>query len=177
MTEVITGEFSRYRSNLIDAHLLMQVVLWDVGPSAPVPPERPEAPRGKDGDLEFEIAKIDAREQIAEYGTEVQRYKRDRDEFEHWHTRNGGPIEIQMWSVDARDALGHDARAVREGRQSKLRYHLSSKTRGYGHLENGGLPPGVTPGHGHEANVQRQLADAHALAIARRNDPVFGDVE
>ena len=69
----------------------------------------------------------------------------------------------------------HDGRAVAEGRQSKRRYFISSKTRGYGHLENAGLPPGVTPGHGQETNLQRQADDDQALAAAIRSDPVFGE--
>jgi hypothetical protein len=105
----------------------------------------------------------------------LKRYKRDKDDFARWQTTNGGPVELTRWSCDARDAIQHDTRAVQEGRQSKRRYFISSRTRGYQHLENRGLPPGVEPGHGHEANLDRQAADDQALAMARAQDPVFGE--
>jgi hypothetical protein len=175
MAEVVTGEHSRYRNNLIDAHRESQVVLWDCGPEKPRSPVRPIAPKGMAGDAEYDLAVIELKEKLEDYEAALKRYKRDQEDFEHWHAKNGGPIEFQMWSCDARDALEHDARAVHEGRQSRKRYYLSSKTRGYAHLANNGLPAGVTPGRGHEANLDRQAADDQALARARREDPVFGE--
>lgn len=175
MAEVITGEHSRYRNNLIDMHRSMQVVLWDCGPEKPKPPVRPDAPRGKSGDPEFDLAAIELRDKLEQYESDLKAYGAAKREHQTWWQTNGGPVEFQRWSCDARDALMHDARAVQEGRQSKRRYFISSKTRGYGNLENHGLPPGVMPGHGHEANLDRQAADDQALAMARQQDPVFGE--
>jgi hypothetical protein len=67
MAEVITGEFSKYRSNLIDHHQSMMVVLWDTGPEPPRPPQRPDAPRGKAGDPEFDLAVIELHDKLEDY--------------------------------------------------------------------------------------------------------------
>jgi hypothetical protein len=174
VAEIITGEHSRYRNNLIDYHRSMQVVLWDCGPSKPRPPVPPIAPKGKPGDPEYDLGRLEFAEALEDYEAALKKFKRDKEEFEHWAATNGGPVEISQWSCDARDTLTHDARAVAEGRQQKPRYHISARTRGYAHLPNAGLPPGVTPGHGHEVNLDRQAADEQALARARREDPVFG---
>ena len=175
MAEIITGEFSRFRSNLIDYHRAMQVVLWDCGPEQPRPPERPIAPKGVPGDPEYDLAVIELHDKLEQYEAELKAYGTAKREHEIWWQKNGGPVEFQQWSCDARDALQHDANAVHEGRQSRRRYYLSSKTRGYQHLENHGLPPGVTPGRGQDQNLARQAADDQALAVARREDPVFGE--
>jgi hypothetical protein len=177
MAEVLIGPHSRYRNNLIDEHAASKVILWDCGPEPPTPPERPEAPHGKAGDIEYDLALLDARDKLAAYEADLKTFKQRKTEYDDWVSRNGGAIEKMFWSCDARDALGHDARAVQEGRQSRLRYYLSSKTRGYGHLPNGGLPPDQAPGRGHQANLDRQAADDRAMALARQNDPVFGGTE
>jgi hypothetical protein len=153
----------------------MQVILWDCGPEKPRPPVRPDAPRGKAGDPEYDLGRLEFAEALEAYEAALKKFKRDKDEFEHWQATNGGPVELMRWSCDARDALMHDARAVQEGRQHRRRYFISSKTRGYAHLPNDGLPPGVMPGHGQETNLQRQAADEQALAVARAQDPVFGE--
>ena len=175
MAEVRTGEFSKYRSNLIDHHRAMMVVLWDTGPERPKPPARPDAPRGKAGDPEYDLAAIEFHDKLEQYEIDLKAYGAAKRDHEIWWRKNGGAVEFQMWSCDARDALEHDANAVSEARQHKRRYYISSKTRGYQHLENRGLPPGIEPGHGQDQNLKRQANDDRALAIARREDPVFGE--
>lgn len=174
MAEIQTGEFSRYRSNLIDMHADMKVWLWDCGPEEPVLPEAPELPPGKDGDPKYDLAKIVFKRQLKAYEAALEAYESDTVAYAKWYRDNGGPVEQLFWSVDARDALQHDAKAVKDGRQKKLRWWLSSRTRGHEKLKNLGLPNGMRPGHGQEANLERQIAGEKEFANALRSDPVFG---
>lgn len=174
MAEVITGEFSKYRSNLIDAHADMKVWLWDCGPVEPDLPEPPEAPTGKEGDPKFDLAKLQFKRKLRAYEDDLILYEKRLAEFKEWHKHYGGPIELLMWSVDARDALANDAKAVAEERQPALRYYISARTRGYDKLKNGGLPAGMKPGHGHQAQVERQVAGEKEFVAAMKADPVFG---
>ena len=174
MAEVITGEFSKYTSTLIDAHAASKVWLWDCGPEKPKQPVRPDEPHGKKGDPDYELAVIEWEEVKEKYADDMKRFRRMKEERAAWETHMGGPIERMMWSVDARDALANDARAVQEGRQSRLRYYISSRTRGYEKLKNRGLPIGLTPGHGHQAEVERQIAGDKEFVAALKADPQFG---
>lgn len=163
-----------------NAHALQRVILWDVGPEKPKPPVKPALPeKGKSGDPEYELAKVEFEQALDDYRAALKDYKRLRDEYTEWHTRNGGPIELDFWSCDATDALGRDAAAVKNKKnpQEKPRYYLSSRTRGYGHLPNRGLPEGLRPGHG-QAELERRMREGDEdLATALRKDPVFGQQE
>lgn len=174
MAEVRTGEFALYRSNLIDSHAAMKVWLWDCGPEEPELPEPPDAPTGKDGDPKYDLAKIQFKRKLKAYEDALLRFEQQTIEFTRWERQNGGPVETLHWSVDAKDAMKNDARAVSEGRQGKLRYHISARTRGYDKLKNGGLPHGVTPGHGQQAAVERAIAGEKEFLAAMKADPVFG---
>lgn len=174
MAEIITGEFSRFSSNLIDAHSDMKVWLWDCGPEEPHLPEPPDPPSGKEGDPKYDLAKIQFKRALKTYEDALIRYEAQTKEHADWHGKNGGPIEMLFWSVNAKDALINDARAVKEGRQAKPRWHLSARTRGHDKLKNGGLPLGVKPGHGHQAEIERQLAGEKEFVAAMKADPVFG---
>jgi len=194
MAEVRTSEFAKYRSELLDAHADLKVWLWDHGPEEPILPEPPELPSGKDGDPKHDLAKIQFKRALKTYEAALEKYEADTIAFAKWQRDNGGPIEIIQWSVDAKDTFIHDARAVAEGRQKKLRYSLSGRTRGYDRMKTGnkvvigfhdganirnidiplGLQKNEKPGHGHEAAVARQLAGEAEFIHALRSDPVFG---
>lgn len=158
-------EFTRIRSNNETDNQSMKVWLWDLGPEKPVPPVRPKPPVGKEDDPEHGLALIDFREAIEAYDAALRAYKTAKAEYEDFATRFGGPYEREFWSVDARVALERD----------KDRWCISSRTRGYGHLKNGGLPKGVVPGHG-QAEQERRMKEGEAdLEVLRRKDPVFGE--
>jgi hypothetical protein len=174
VAEVVTGEFSKYRSNLIDAHADMKVWLWDCGPTEPDLPDAPDPPSGKEGDPKYDLAKLKYKRQLRAYEEALLKYEKDLAEYHHFQKHFGGPIEHMQWSVDARDTLQNDQRAVKEGRQLKARWYLSSRTRGHERLKNFGLPLGMTPGHGHQAALERQLAGEKEFVKALEADPVFG---
>jgi hypothetical protein len=159
---------------------LQQVWLWDIGPSKPVTPKRPEIPKGREGDPEYDLAKIEFAEALEDYQAELKAWKKLKADYAEWHKTNGGPVEIVFWSCDAADALARDgANApidVKTG-EKQLRYFISARTRGSSHLPNKGLPPGKKPGHG-QAELERRMIEGDAdLMAARRADPVFGKQE
>lgn len=160
---------------------IQNVILWDVGPPKPVAPKRPVVPKvmkdSKEGDPEYDLAKIEMAELLEEYAEGLKRWKQDKIEFAAWHKRNDGPVEISFWSCDAHDALTNDATAVADGRQAEIRYYLSSRTRGHADRPNRGLPDGKKPGKG-QAELERRAIEGDAdLVAARRADPVFGQQE
>jgi hypothetical protein len=168
-----TGDFAAMAGNWGMSH----VIMWDCGPPEPQPPKRPKPPKGTEGDPEYDLALVEFREQLGEYELALQAYKQAKLDYAAFQKRYGGPYEIPMWSADANDALDRDQRAVKEGRQAELRYFISSKTRGYEKLKNGGLPKGKEPGHGQAENLRREAESNSELAAAMRADPVFGEQE
>lgn len=154
-----------------------QVWLWDCGPPPPVAPKRPAAPKGTEGNPDFDLAMIEFNIAKDEYAAELKAHGQRKVEFADFEKRYGGPYLIQRWSVDASEALANDARAVKEGRQPQRRYYLSSRTRGYETLPNGGLPSGLKPGHGHAENIRREREGDVDMELARQRDPVFGTQE
>lgn len=157
----------RITSNLEIDNRTLQVVLWDLGPSVPEPPTRPEVPTGKEGDPKFDLAMIEFRQQMEDYEAALKVFGSARKEYAAFQKQQGGPIERIFWSCDAQDALARDPK----------RYCISSSTRGYEKLKNRGLPIGVKPGHGQAENERRAAEGAADLAAAQRADPVFGAVE
>ena len=155
------GDFGAMAAN----ENISQVFLWDLGPVKPLPPERPTPPKGKEGDPEFDLAKIEFREIMEDYDKALRAYGQAKKDFADFEQRYGGPVERNMWSCDANDALARDP----------TRYILSSRTRGYHHLKNRGLPAGVEPGHGQGEQERREREGDADLMEARRNDPVFGN--
>jgi hypothetical protein len=174
MAEIRTGEYSLYRSNLLDAHRDLKVVLWDCGPEGPVAPVAPTLPKGREGEPEYDLAKIQFARKLEAYRQALVQWEIDTVVFKDWATRNGGPVEQMFWSCDASDALQNDARSVKEGRQARRRWFVSARTRGCERLPNGGLPEGFKPGHGHQANIERQIAGQADLLAAKAADPMFG---
>lgn len=192
MAEVRSSEFSLYRNNLVDAHMAMKAWLWDTGPNEPDFPEAPEPPEGKEGEPKFDLAKLQYRRKLKAYEDALLDYEQRQKEFKDWFARNGGPVEILFWSVDAIDALKWDLKAVFDRRQEKPRYYVSRRNnkllidrlvsamteilnREKIELEvSTGLPKGMKPGHGQKANLERQIAGEKEFVEALRADPQFG---
>ena len=169
MAKVQTGEYSSYSNNLIDELGKSKVFLWDCGPEEPVPPDEPDQPP-----LNDPLALLRRKRAVKRYENDLLIYDRNEAEYQHWQKNVRGPVEIVMWSCDARDALEHDARAVEDKRQKKLRYYISSRTRGYEKARNFGLPNGITPGAGHQENLDRQIAGEKEFVEVLKKDPQFG---
>jgi hypothetical protein len=155
-------------------HDLQRVILWDIGPEAPKPPKRPALPKGGEGTPEYDLAKVEFSRELQKYDGELAMFARRRDEFAKWERELGGPIEYEFWSVDAADALARDVAAVREGRQVRRRWFISSRTRGSEKLPNRGLPEGMAPGRGQSEIERRRIEENAELAAAMNADPVFG---
>jgi len=156
-------------------HDLQRVYLWDIGPEKPAPPIRPPLPKGKEGDPEYDLAKVEFADALARYDAELKEHGRRKAEYASWERQCGGPVEMEFWSVNAREALDSDVRAVAEGRQTRRRWYLSSRTRGSERLPNRGLPEGMKPGHG-QADLERTRKERDAdFADAMRRDPIFGE--
>ena len=153
------------------------VYLWDCGPANPKAPVRPSAPKGKEGDPDFDLAMVDFRKAILDYEDALKAYGVNKAEFAQFDRQWGGPYEIRMWSADAKDAFANDQRAVDEGRQPQKRFFISARTRGYEKLPNGGLPGNLKPGRGHFDNLEREAAGEAEGEAMRRADPVFGNQE
>lgn len=171
------NEFIKINSNMTTDADSSQVWLWDCGPPKPEPPKRPVAPKGKEGEPEFDLSMIEFGEALIEYGAQLKTYSARKVEHADFVRRYGGPYLIKWWSADAKDALDNDGRAVAEGRQTRRRYFMSSRTRGHEKLPNGGLPENMRPGHGHAENLRREEEGDAELVQARRTDPIFGAQE
>ena len=161
----------------VNSFAIQQVILWDIGPEKPKAPSRPHAPKGKEGDPEYDLAKVEFKDALEDYEQALRDFKRAKEDHARWYKQNGGPIEISFWSCDAWDALDRDRQAVADGRQTQLRYYISSRTRGHEGLPNRGLPENAKPGHGQAENERREREGSEDLAQMRRSDPVFGEQE
>lgn len=192
MSEVRTGEYAKYSNPLIDDLRSMHAWLWDCGPEKPKPPARPVAPKGKEGDPEFDLAKVEFAEDLDNYQAALKKWKADKEEFAEFENRYGGPIERRFWSVDARDAILNDLKAVFDKRQNKPRYYVSMRTSKFLRANlmarfqdvlqregvkldlTFGLPEGMAPGHGHKAEIERQIAGEKDFVEIMKRDPQFG---
>lgn len=147
-----------YKALLADQQSMM-VRIWDLGPSEGEIPAKPELPKGKEGSPEYDLAMIDFRADLANYETALKAFAQAKKDFAAWQKTYGGPYEIEMFSVDAREALGI----------SPDRYMVSDDR-----LPNHGLPKGRKPGpwHADEKKRQEELKRFSAQQVAR--DPVFG---
>jgi hypothetical protein len=162
-----------------NAEDLQRVFVWDIGPEKPRPPQRPTLPKNaKEGDPEHELAKVEFQELLEDYQVDLKTFKQKKTEYADFQQRYGGPVEVVWWSVDARQNMEKDAAAVREGRQSRLRYYVSARTRGWkGKVANLGLPEGMKPGPGQAEVERRAREEGVLLSEALRADPVFGQQE
>jgi hypothetical protein len=173
--KVQTGEFSSYTNNLIDELGKSKVYIWDCGPEEPAPPEEPVPPVLPITDPKYHLENLRHKRAVKRFDDELAIYDRNEREFQYWQRNVRGPVELVMWSCDARDALAHDRRAVDEGRQQKLRYYISSRNKGYEKIKNLGLPNGLTPGAGHQENLMRQFAGEKEFIEVLKKDPQFGE--
>ncbi|SRR6266403_349871 len=160
-------EFTKVTNSLAPELAKTYVVLWDIGPPKPVAPTKPALPKGKEGDPEYDIALIEFKESLEEYGEALKAYKHAKIEYAKWQKDQGGAIELTRFSCDASDFLERDPE----------RYFISASTRGHEHLKNRGLPAGYKPGRGHEENLRRAQEGEAEFARARASDPVFGNPE
>ena len=151
-----------------------KVWIWDIGPEKPVNPKKPVAPKGRDGDPEYDLACVEFKEALKDYEEDRERYKKALKDHADFERKFGGPFEFSQWSCDARNTFDYDADAVKDGRQTRLRFYLSSRTRGNSQATNGGLPEGLKPGHGQADILRREREGMEDLIAARRADPVFG---
>jgi hypothetical protein len=160
-------EFTKVTNSLAPELAKTYVILWDIGPTKPVPPIKPPLPKGKEGEPEFDLAMIEFKEHLEEYADGLKAYGRAKQEYAKWSKDQGGAIELRFFSCDAHDALARDP----------ARYHISASTRGYEKLKNHGLPPGHKPGRGHQENLRRAEEGEAEFAAALARDPVFGNPE
>lgn len=136
------------------------VRLWDVGPLEPVAPKRPDLPKGKEGDPDYDLALIDFRGALATYETDLKAYGAAKKAFADWNKTYGGPYEIVNYhSADAYDALTNDPE----------RYFVSRSD-----FPNHGLPKGRKPGPYHEAQKKQWAEDARQTRRLADQDPIFG---
>lgn len=147
-----------FKALVADQHSMM-VRLWDLGPSEAEMPARPETPKAKEGSPEHDLAMIDFRADLANYETALKAFSQAKKDFAAWQETFGGPYEIEMYSVDAREAL-----AIAPDR------YLVSDDR----LPNHGLPRGRKPGKWHAEEKQHQEELKRFTAQQRARDPVFG---
>lgn len=129
----------------------MREKIWDLGPQAPKAPAKPEPPKGKDGDPDYELAKVEFEHALAIYREDLLAYGRQTKEYREWKKRDGGPVQIDLWTVDANEAM----------RRDPDRYVKS-------------LPRGTKPGRAHFENLEREKAREEDLEADRKRDPQFG---
>lgn len=143
-----------------------QVILWDTGPRKPTMPKKPDLPkRGELEEAEYDLVMIEFRVVLEDYEKALKAFGIARQDYQEWHTRNGGPVELVQYSCDATDTLEREPN----------RYFVSARTRGHEDKPNYGLPPGMRPGHGQADLERRRREGAVFLEEARRQDPIFGD--
>lgn len=133
------------------------VELWDLGPTKPKPPSRPEfKSTHNEGTPDYDIDKAEFEEHVKQYAADLNWYRRMRAEWEHWQHAIGGPMKVDMWPIDARTVLEAQASGRLEVRYVKR------------------LPQGKKPGHYQLEVERRQMHEAEARQRDIDNDPHFG---
>jgi hypothetical protein len=68
MAEIRTGEFSRWRNDLVDAHQSLKINLWDCGPERPTRPAKPVVSQAaRSGSVEYDLEQIELRSAVENY--------------------------------------------------------------------------------------------------------------
>lgn len=131
--------------------------VWDLGPTRPEAPVAPVAPleaefKGKTAVADLAVAQIQFEDALVDYKTSLRNYAASRTAYDKWRSENGGPVELEMWSFNAREALARDP----------ARYSRS-------------LPKDAKPGRTHEANQRSAEQRLVEDAVLARKDPHFGE--
>lgn len=132
----------------------LRVKFWDLGPKRPEAPDAPTAPaKAKDMTAgEFAALEVEHEDAVEDYKRALRNYSAQRKEYDTWRERVGGPVQLENWSVDVREALERDPeRFVRE------------------------LPKGMKPGRQHYENMERARQQKLDVEDAARRDPQFGE--
>lgn len=127
------------------------VKIWDLGPHSPEPPAKPELPNGKEGSPEHDLALIEFKADLVKYEEGLKAFGQAKKDFTAWHTTYGGPYQIEMYSVNAREAI----------QIAPERYVTD-------------LPKGRKPGKWHVEELHRQKDAQRSFARTVASDPVFG---
>jgi hypothetical protein len=141
-----------------DTNSLM-VKVWDTGPLAPNAPSKPALPTGKEGSPDYDLAMIEFKGELAAYEKALVGYGAQKRDHADWHAKYGGPYEIEMYSIDAREAL----------MIAPDRYFVSDSR-----IKNHGLPEKRKPGKWHEDQKQLRAEASRMSARDMKRDPVFG---
>src|SRR5205809_707123 len=72
--------------------------LWDLGPKEPQAPKRPDLPKGKEGEPEYDLALIEFKGALAVYEEALKAYGIAKRDFADWHKTYGGPYELERLS-------------------------------------------------------------------------------
>jgi hypothetical protein len=124
--------------------------VWDLGPQ--VAPKAPPAPDGPDQKLkgaELAAAELEYEDACEAYKDKLRAYTAARKAHREWQEEKGGPIKLEMWGCDLRNAL-----AVEPDR-----YVID-------------LPKGMKPGRAQIEAEKMEAAEAEEIARARSRDPM-----
>lgn len=128
--------------------------VWDLGPKRPVAPVAPAAPvEGKAGkNADFALATIEFEDALGTYKEELRAYGVAKKHYEDWKRNIGGPIELAMNTVLAREAMTRDPERYVDR-----------------------LPKGVKPGRADAASREEAARRQAQSAKDASKDPHFGD--
>ena len=84
-----------------------RVDLWDLGPQVgPRPPAAPEEPdKSKLKGVELAAAEVAFEDATEDYRNSLRAWNAARKEHRDWLDRIGGPVKLQMWHVEAKEAM------------------------------------------------------------------------
>lgn len=130
-----------------------KIDLWDLGPQvSPKPPEAPEEPdKAKLKGTILAAAELEYEDACAVYKDALRTYNEAKKAHLAWHRDIGGPVQVELWGVDATHALNLEPD----------RYKLD-------------LPKGMKPGKAQEQAEERSAIEAQELERLRAKDPQFG---